>query len=75
MTNCVEGQKFAEFRNRGIPARHFQARLFPSRVHPIGHVADYAGIILGIIGVSVSAPLSSDLNVNFVCLSWTINLP
>jgi len=32
-----------------------------------------------LIGASVSEPLSSDLNVNFVCLSvclsWTVNLP
>ena len=32
-----------------------------------------------VIGASVSKPLSSDLNVNFVCLSvclsWTVNLP
>ena len=28
-----------------------------------------------VVGVSVSEPLSSDLNVNFICLSWTVNLP
>jgi len=34
---------------------------------------------LQLIGASMSEPLSSDLNVNFVCLSvchgWTVNLP
>ena len=64
--------------NRGHVRSHAHYDIMVYMAPPGHYPAHRHGLVSS--GASVSEPLSSDLNVNFVCLSvkchgWTVNLP